>query len=75
MYGRFKKMEYCNNLFIEAIDTLIKFMDANADEKEEFFVISKGVFTASVSVEGGEKVITITPGEMIKQFIKGDSSL
>lgn len=75
MSGRFMSMEYCNILFCEAIDTLIKFMDANASESEEVSVVYKGVFTATVSVEGNEKYITIVPGEMIKQFIKGDSTL
>ena len=75
MYGRFLSMVYCNNLFTEAIDTLIKFMDVNASPNEEVSVDYKGVFTATVSVEGDEKVISIVPGEMIKQFIKGDSTL
>ena len=75
MYGRFKSMEFCNYLFIECIDTLVKFLDANAIEGEEVSGVYKGVFTATVTVEGAEKVISITPGEMIKQFIKGDASL
>lgn len=75
MGGRFKTNEFCNNLFIEAIDTLVKFMDANADAGEEVSVVYKGVFTADVVLENGKKVISITPGEMIKQFIKSDSAL
>lgn len=75
MYGRFKSMEFTNNLFIEAIDTLVKYLDANAIENDEFIVEYRGVFTASVTVEGGEKFISIVPGEMIKQIVKGDISL
>ena len=75
MSCRFVSMEYCNNIFVEAIDTLIKFMDANATEDGEFTVVYNGVFTATVTVEGGEKIISIVPGEMIKQYIKGDNSL
>lgn len=75
MNGRFVTNEYCNQLFIEAADTLIKFLDANATAEDEFELIYKGIFTASVAVENGEKIITIVPGEMIKQFIKGDNSL
>ena len=75
MYARFTTMEYCNILFIEAIDTLVKFLDANASETDEVSVVYKGVFTATVTVVGGNKVISIVPGEMIKQFIKGDASL
>ena len=75
MYGRFLNMEYCNNLFCESIDTLVKFLDANAVPNDEVSVVYKGVFTATVSVEGDEKLISIVPGEMIKQFIKGDTTL
>ena len=75
MSCRFLSMEFCNNLFIEAIDTLVKFLDANATEDGDFTVVYNGVFTATVSVEGGEKIISIIPGEMIKQYIKGDNSL
>lgn len=75
MYGRFLTMEFCNNIFIEVIDTLIKFMDANAIPNEEVSVVYKGIFTATVFVDGDEKVISIVPGEMIKQFIKGDTTL
>lgn len=75
MYGRFCQPEYCNQLFIEGIDTLMKFLDTNADEAEEVELIYKGIFTATVAVEGGEKVIDIVPGELVKQFIKSDSSL
>lgn len=75
MYGRFKTMEFANNLFIEAIDTLVKYLDANAIEGDEFIVEYRGVFTASVTIENGEKFISIVPGEMVKQIVKGDISL
>jgi hypothetical protein len=75
MNGRFINMESCNCLFIESIDTLVKFLDANASEAEEVAVVYRGIFTATVAVEGGEKVIDIVPGEMVKQYIKGDSAL
>lgn len=75
MYGRFVNMESCNNLFVESIDTLVKFLDANASEAEEVSVVYKGIFTATVAVVNGEKVIDIVPGEMVKQYIKGDSTL
>lgn len=73
--ARFTKMEYCNTIFCEAIDTLVKFLDANASEAEEVSVVYDDVFTATVSVEGGKKMISIVPGSMIKQYIKGDASL
>ena len=75
MTARFTTTRYCNDVFIEAIDTLIKFLDANASESDETILVYKGVFTASVTVDGDMKTISIVPGEMIKQYIKGDSSL
>lgn len=75
MSGRFVTGEYCSQLFLEAVDTLVKFLDANAIEGEEFELTYRGIFTATVTVENGEKIISIVPGEMIKQFIKGDNSL
>lgn len=75
MFARFGNFEYCNNLFCECIDTLITFLDTNASDSEEVTMNYKGVFTASVNVEGGIKHISIVPGEMIKQYIKGDATL
>ena len=75
MTARFMNGQYCNDIFCEAIDTFVKFMDANASETEEVVFVNKGVFTATITVENGEKNINIVPGDMVKQYIKGDSSL
>lgn len=75
MNGKFCSAEYCNILFIEAINVLYKFLDVNASESEDVSVVYKSIFTATVTVEDGKKVFSIVPGEVIKQFIKGDSSL
>ena len=62
-------------MFTVGIDTIKEFLDVNATEGEDIDVVMPGVFTASVSVENGIKYMTITPGEAIKQIIKGDSIL
>jgi hypothetical protein len=74
-YGRFRNIGYMYSMFGIAIDTLISFLDTNASETEEVEVCLRGVFTASVAVEGGKKIMSIVPGECIKQIIKGDSVL
>ena len=73
--GRFNSTEYMYKVMNTVIDTLVHFLDANASETEEVEVILRGVFTASVVVENGTKVMSIVPGEVIKQLIKGDSVL
>jgi hypothetical protein len=74
-YGKFRNIGFMYSMFNIAIDTLIKFLDVNASETEEVEVSLRGVFTASVAVENGNKVFSIVPGEVIKQIIKGDSVL
>lgn len=75
MFGRFKLNEYSIQMFVEAIDTLVKFLDTNASDTCEVQVEYRGVFTASVAVENGEKVFSIIPGEIVRQIIKDDKSL
>jgi hypothetical protein len=74
-YGRFRNIGYMYSMFNTAIDTLASFLDTNASEIEEVEVSLRGVFTASIAVESGKKVMSIVPGECIKQIIKGDSVL
>lgn len=74
-YGRFRSTEVMYNMFNCAIDTLTQFLDANASETEEVEVQLRGIFIASVGVEDGMKVMSIVPGEYIKQIIKDDASL
>lgn len=74
-YGRFRSTEIMYNMFNTAIDTLVQFLDANATEAEEVDVKLRGIFTASVAIEDGQKVMSIVPGEYIKQKIKNDAAL
>lgn len=73
--GRFKNTEIMYQMFNTAIDTLVKFLDTQATETEEINVTLRGIFTASVGIEDGEKIMSIVPGEYIKQIIKNDSDL
>lgn len=74
-YGRFRSVDLMNKIFDTAIDTLIQFLDSMAAEGDEVSVNLRGVFTASVAIENGLKVMSIVPGEYIKQNIKNDSAL
>lgn len=73
--ARFNKVEYIHIIFGCIVDTIIDFLDANASEAEDVSVTLNGVFTASVAIENGIKVMSIVPGEIIKQIIKEDSIL
>lgn len=74
-YGRFRSTDMMHSMFNTAIDTLVEFLDTNASEVEEVEVSLRGIFTASVAIENGVKVMSIVPGECIKQIIKNDSAL
>lgn len=75
MSGSFRSSIFMNKLSVIAIDVLIKFLDMNAIDAEDVNVIFRGIFTASIAVEGGKKIMSIVPGETIKQVIKEDSAL
>lgn len=73
--GRFNTIQFMYNILNTCITTLIDWLDVNANEAEEVELTLAGVFTASVAVENGVKVMSIVPGEVIKQVIKADSIL
>ena len=73
--GTFKQPEFMHNIFNTAIDTLVDWLDANATESDVVEVVMRSTFTAAVAVENGKKVMSIVPGETIKQIVKGDSIL
>lgn len=75
MYGSFKSATFMNKLCVVAVDEITKWLDTNASEEEDVSLVLRGIFTASVVVEGGIKVMSIVPGETIKQIIKNDSVL
>ncbi len=57
------------------IDTIIQVLDHEAVEGQVVDVEMPGYFTASVSVENGEKVFSITPDGAMKTLIKSDVDL
>ena len=57
------------------IDTLLQVLDREAKENEVVDIEVPGYFTASVSVEDGEKIFAITPDGHMKQIIKDDTEL
>ena len=57
------------------IDTLLQVLDREAKENEVIDIELPGYFTASVSVEDGEKVFAITADGHMKQIIKDDTEL
>ena len=72
--GRFRTTEMMFDVFNTAIDTLKDFLDVSVDQGE-LEVTLRGIFTASVAVEDGKKIMSIVPGEIIKQIIKNDAAL
>ena len=73
--ARFNNTKFMYIIFNTVIDTLVDFLDVNAIDGEEVEVVMRGVFTASVVIENGVKVMSIVPGEVIKQVIKADAIL
>ena len=62
-------------MYCEAVNVLVQWLDTNAKEDETVELVHPGVFTAVVAVENGTKVMSIVPGEIIKQMIKSDNIL
>lgn len=73
--AQIKEISYVYDIITTAINTLKEFLDVNADPNEEVEVFMRSVFTASVVVEDGIKIMTIVPGEIIKQIVKNDDVL
>lgn len=57
------------------IDTLIQILDREAVDNDVVDVELPKYFTASVSVENGEKIFAITPAGEMKEIIKNDTAL
>lgn len=57
------------------IDTLLQILDSEAKVGEIVEIQMPGYFTASVAVEGDEKVFAITPEGQLKEIIKNDVML
>ena len=75
LHAAFRDSSVAFSMIILAIETIINFLDVNADPAEEVELELPGIFTASVVVENDTKIMSIVPGEIIKQYIKNDSAL
>ena len=73
--GTYRDNEIIHDMTSTAVKTIKEFLDANADETEEVELVLRGIFTASVVYEDGKKVMSLVPGECIKQVIKNDSAI
>lgn len=72
---QFQHQTYMFDACLLVVDTLLQVLDREAKEDEVVDIELPGYFTASVSVEDGEKVFAITPDGHMKQVIKDDTAL
>ncbi len=72
---QFEQERYMYDACLLTIDTLIQVLDNEAQPNEVVDIEMPGYFVASVGVEDGEKVFTITPDGHMKAIIKDDSAL
>lgn len=71
---RFKETIYMIELFILTAECLKAWLDANAKEGEVVELELPDYFTASVGIENGEKIMSITLHERMKQYVKDNAS-
>ena len=72
---QFNHQTYMFDACLLVIDTLLQVLDREAKEDEIVDIELPGYFTASVSVEDGEKIFAVTPDGHMKQIIKDDTAL
>ena len=72
---QFQHQTYMYDACLLVVDTLLQVLDREAKDGEIVDIELPGYFTASVSVEDGEKVFAITPDGHMKQIIKDDTAL
>lgn len=72
---QFQHQTYMFDACLLVVDTLLQVLDREAKEGEIVDIELPGYFTASVSVEDGEKIFAITPDGHMKQIIKDDTAL
>jgi len=72
---RYASPELVPDVLVLIIDTLKSWLDLNAVEGEEKTIELPGFFTASVAIENGEKIFSVTPDGNLKRLVKGDAEL
>jgi hypothetical protein len=73
----FEHSSYMYDACLLIVDTLVQILEREADQNpnEVVDIEVPGYFTASVSVEFGEKVFAVTPDGHLKAIIKDDAAL
>lgn len=72
---KFEHQDYMYEACMLLINTIKQILDREAKVGEVVEVEAEGCFTASVSVEGDEKIFAITPAGYLKEIIKDDAVL
>lgn len=67
--------ELIQTMIITVVDSIISWLDENAKENEEVTLELPNYFVATVAVENGEKIMSITPDGNIKRLVKDDELL
>ena len=75
VHARFFERHTIHKFAIDFFETIKTFLDTNCLEDDVFEVELPGFFIASVGIEDGEKVMSIVPGEVMKQHIKDDAAI
>jgi len=71
----FERETFIYDACLLVVDTIVQVLDHEAKDDETVDVTMPGYFTASVAVENGEKVMSITPDGHMKALIKSDIEL
>lgn len=71
----FDHFAYMYDCCLLVVDTIVQILDAEAKEGEVVEISLPGFFIATVAVENGEKVMSISPEGHMKAIIKDDSML
>lgn len=74
-HGSFLTPQWATTIFTECVVTLKEVLKANAVEGKIFEIVEDGYFIASSTIEGGEVIYAIVPGDMMKTIVKDDSAL
>ena len=72
---RFMQPQYSVIMFRSVIQTMLEWLDTNAKDGEELSIELDGYFIATIGVEDGEKIISITPDGALKRKVKDDAGL
>lgn len=76
MHGfRYSQGEMVPKIIELIVELLLQWLEEEAKSGEEVVLELPGYFNAKVVVEGDKKIKGITPGENIKNVVKGDSEL